>query len=84
MRSAAVCPLLHNALKASTSLQHAMLTGIQRVAKENIFFSDLNNLVVCTVAISAMRSTSGFTGRRDEDDAGILWVGDERRSQSDV
>lgn len=25
-----------------------MLTGIQRVAKENIF-SDLNNLVVCTV-----------------------------------
>ena len=26
--------LLHNALKASTSLQHAMLTGIQRVANQ--------------------------------------------------
>ncbi len=40
--------ILHNALKTSTSLQYAMMTGIQRVAKENIF-SDLNNLVVCTV-----------------------------------
>ncbi len=40
--------LLHNALKTSTSLHYAMMTGIQRVAKENIF-SDLNNLVVCTV-----------------------------------
>ncbi len=40
--------LLHNSLKTSNSLQYALLTGIQRVAKENIF-SDLNNLVVCTV-----------------------------------
>lgn len=40
--------LLHNALKLSPHLQYAMLTGIQRVAKENIF-SDLNNLLVCTV-----------------------------------
>ena len=34
--------------KASNHLQYAFLTGIQRVAKENIF-SDLNNLVVNTV-----------------------------------
>ena len=52
--------LLHNALKASTSLQHAMLTGIQRVAKENIF-SDLNNLVVCTVTDQRYAQYFGFT-----------------------
>ena len=52
--------LLHNALKASTSLQHAMLTGIQRVAKENIF-SDLNNLVVCTVKDKRYAQYFGFT-----------------------
>ena len=38
--------LLHSSLKISTSLKYAMLTGIQRVAKENVF-SDLNNIVVC-------------------------------------
>ena len=52
--------LLHNALKASTSLQYAMLTGIQRVAKENIF-SDLNNLVVCTVKDQEYAQYLGFT-----------------------
>ena len=52
--------LLHNALKASTSLQYAMLTGIQRVAKENIF-SDLNNLVVCTVKDQEYAQYFGFT-----------------------
>ena len=52
--------LLHNALKASTSLQYAMLTGIQRVAKENIF-SDLNNLVVCTVKDQEYAQYYGFT-----------------------
>ena len=52
--------LLHNALKASTSLQHAMLTGIQRVAKENIF-SDLNNLVVYTVKDQEYAQYLGFT-----------------------
>ena len=52
--------LLHNALKASTSLQYAMLTGIQRVAKENIF-SDLNNLVVCTVTDKRYAQYFGFT-----------------------
>ena len=52
--------LLHNALKASTSLQYAMLTGIQRVAKENIF-SDLNNLVICTVKDQEYAQYFGFT-----------------------
>lgn len=52
--------LLHNALKTSTSLHHAMMTGIQRVAKENIF-SDLNNLVVCTVKDPEYSKYFGFT-----------------------
>ena len=47
--------MLHTSLKTSNDLQYAMLTGIQRVAKENTpqagfsLFSDLNNLSVCTV-----------------------------------
>ncbi|WP_279160258.1 AAA family ATPase [Thomasclavelia cocleata] len=52
--------MLHNALKTSTSLQYAMMTGIQRVAKENIF-SDLNNLVVCTVKDPEYAQYFGFT-----------------------
>lgn len=52
--------LLHNALKTSTSLHYAMMTGIQRVAKENIF-SDLNNLVVCTVKDQEYSQYFGFT-----------------------
>lgn len=52
--------LLHNALKTSTSLHYAMMTGIQRVAKENIF-SDLNNLVVCTVKDPKYSQYFGFT-----------------------
>lgn len=52
--------LLHNALKTSTSLRYAMMTGIQRVAKENIF-SDLNNLVVCTVKDPEYSQYFGFT-----------------------
>ena len=52
--------MLHNALKTSTSLRYAMLTGIQRVAKENIF-SDLNNLVVCTVKDKEYSNYFGFT-----------------------
>ncbi|WP_296878476.1 AAA family ATPase [Thomasclavelia sp.] len=51
--------MLHNALKTSNSLQYAMLTGIQRVAKENIF-SDLNNLVVCTVNDKRYSQYFGF------------------------
>ena len=52
--------LLHNALKTSTSLHYAMMTGIQRVGKENIF-SDLNNLVVCTVKDPEYSQYFGFT-----------------------
>lgn len=52
--------LLHNALKTSTSLHYAMMTGIQRVAKENTF-SDLNNLVVCTVKDPEYSQYFGFT-----------------------
>lgn len=55
-----VSSLLHNALKTSTSLHYAMMTGIQRVAKENIF-SDLNNLVVCTVKDPEYSQYFGFT-----------------------
>ena len=52
--------MLHQALKSSNSLQYAMLTGIQRVAKENLL-SDLNNLVVCTVADENYSQYFGFT-----------------------
>ena len=38
---------LATSLKGNDYLQKAILTGIQRIAKENIF-SGLNNLVVCT------------------------------------
>lgn len=58
--------ILHNALKTSTSLQYAMLTGIQRVAKENIF-SGLNNLVVCTVVDLEYSQYFGFTQEETSD-----------------
>ncbi len=51
--------LLHNSLKTSNSLKYAFITGIQRVAKENIF-SDLNNLVVCDVTDQRYASYFGF------------------------
>lgn len=52
--------LLHTSLKTSKYLQYAMLTGIQRVAKENIF-SDLNNVAVYTVAQKEYSEYFGFT-----------------------
>ncbi|HJC90202.1 MAG TPA: AAA family ATPase [Candidatus Mediterraneibacter excrementigallinarum] len=52
--------MLSSALKGNPSLEKAMLTGIQRVAKENIF-SGLNNLAVCTVADSEYEDCFGFT-----------------------
>ena len=52
--------LFHNSLKTSTSLKYAMLTGIQRVAKENIF-SDLNNLDVYTVIDNDYSEYFGFS-----------------------
>ena len=59
--------MLHTSLKTSNDLQYAMLTGIQRVAKENTpqagfsLFSDLNNLSVCTVNDSRYTQYFGFT-----------------------
>ena len=40
--------ILHNALKTSTSLKYAMLTGGQKISKENIF-NILDNPVVFTI-----------------------------------
>ena len=51
--------MLSSALKDNPYLQYAMLTGIQRVAKENIF-SGLNNLEVCTVKDKTYASYFGF------------------------
>lgn len=52
--------MLSSSLKGNPALEKAMLTGIQRVAKENIF-SGLNNLVVCTVNESDYSQYFGFT-----------------------
>lgn len=52
--------LLGSLLKGNPSLGKALLTGIQRTAKENIF-SGLNNLIVCTVADSEYQDCFGFT-----------------------
>lgn len=52
--------MLSSALKGSSSLEKAVLTGIQRVAKENIF-SGLNNLIVCTIADPDYDDCFGFT-----------------------
>ncbi|MFR5527001.1 MAG: AAA family ATPase [[Clostridium] innocuum] len=52
--------MLHTSLKTSNDLQYAMLIGIQRVAKENIF-SDLNNPLVCTVKDREYAEYFGFT-----------------------
>lgn len=52
--------MMRSALKGNPSIEKALLTGIQRVAKENIF-SGLNNLVVCTVKDSDYEDCFGFT-----------------------
>ena len=52
--------MLHTSLKSSDDLEYAMITGIQRVAKENVF-SDLNNIFVCTVKDADYASYFGFT-----------------------
>lgn len=52
--------MLSFALKGNPSIEKALLTGIQRVAKENIF-SGLNNLVVCTAADADYSDCFGFT-----------------------
>lgn len=58
--------LLHSALKTSASLQFAMLTGIQRVGKGNIF-SGLNNFVVCTVKDDEYSQYFGFTEKETDE-----------------
>ena len=58
MRSS-LSSMLHTSLKTSDDLQYAMLTGIQRVVKENVF-SDLNNLLVCTVKDKEYAEYFGF------------------------
>ena len=71
--SGALSALLHTALKTSDDLQFAMLTGIQRVAKENTpkagrgLFSDLNNLLVCTVKDKEYAEYFGFTKNEVKD-----------------
>ena len=58
--------LLRSSLKNSDDLKYAMLTGIQRVAKENIF-TDLNNLVVCDVTDQRYASYFGFTNNETQE-----------------
>ena len=52
--------LYSSALKDNPYLEKAMLTGIHRIAKENIF-SGLNNLDVCTVMDSMYSQYFGLT-----------------------
>ena len=52
--------LLRSSLKNSEDLKYAFITGIQRVAKENIF-SDLNNLDVYTVIDNDYSEYFGFS-----------------------
>ena len=52
--------ILTTSLKGNPFLEKAVLTGVQRVAKENIF-SGLNNLTVCTVRDRAYEDCFGFT-----------------------
>ncbi len=52
--------LLSTALKDNQYLELAMITGIQRVAKESIF-SKLNNPAICTMADDKYSQYFGFT-----------------------
>lgn len=52
--------ILSASLKGNPFLEKAVLTGIQRIAKENIF-SGLNNLIVCTVQDKEYDDCFGFT-----------------------
>ena len=57
--------MLSSALKGNEYLHLSLLTGIQRVAKENIF-SGLNNLLVCTVKDPEFADCFGFTTAETE------------------
>ena len=52
--------LLHGALKDNSSLKMGVLTGVMRIAKESIF-SDLNNLIVQSMAYDDLNDKFGFT-----------------------
>lgn len=58
--------MLGSLLKGNASLESAFLTGIQRVAKENIF-SGLNNLAVCTVNSPEYADCFGFTEQETQE-----------------
>lgn len=58
--------MFRSALKGNPALEKAMLTGIQRVAKENIF-SGLNNLVLCTVNETDYSQYFGFTKQETQE-----------------
>ena len=73
--------LLRTVLKGCESVYLAMLTGIQRVAKENIF-SDLNNLVVCTVNDKAYAEYFGFSEEETKtllQEAGVMYDEEVKR-----
>lgn len=57
--------LYSSALKDNPYLERAMLTGIHRIAKENIF-SGLNNLKVCTIMDEAYSQYFGLTPEETE------------------
>lgn len=57
--------MLTLSLKGNPSLERAVLTGIQRVAMENIF-SGINNLSVCTVKDPEYSDCFGFTEEEAE------------------
>ena len=58
--------MLQSALKTSTSLKYGLLTGIQRVSKENIF-SELNNINVCSVADESYHQYFGFSTKETKE-----------------
>lgn len=58
--------LYGSALKDNPYLERAMLTGIHRIAKENIF-SGLNNLEVCTVLEREYSAQFGLTPQEAEE-----------------
>ncbi|CUO25057.1 helix-turn-helix domain-containing protein [Eubacterium sp. am_0171] len=58
--------LFSSALKGNTALDKAVLTGIQRIAKGNIF-SGLNNISVCTVNDPEYAQYFGFTEDETEE-----------------
>lgn len=63
---AVLSTMLGSLLKGNASLGSAYLTGIQRVAKENLF-SGINNLAVCTVNSPEYADCFGFTEKETKE-----------------